>query len=53
MTATGDRDRVELQGAEPPQDLEHRVRPSLERPSRRDQLAGDEEPASGLGCDLH
>jgi hypothetical protein len=44
--------RVELDRAEPPKDLEHRVGPSFERPRRREQLARYEKAASVVGADL-
>ena len=49
----GDRDRVELDGAEPSEDLEDGLRTSLHGPSRREELPGDEEPASFLRGDFH
>jgi hypothetical protein len=47
------RDRVVLDRAEPPEHLEHRVRPTLEQACGCEQLALDEEAARGLGGDLH
>jgi hypothetical protein len=48
-----DRDRVELDRAEPSEDLEDGVPTSFHRPSRREEMPGDEEPTGCLGCDLH
>ncbi len=48
-----DRERIELDRAEPAEHLEHRLRPALERACRCEQLALDEEPTRGLGRDLH
>ncbi len=50
---TGDRERVELDRAEPAEDLEHRVGASLERTRRREEVPGDEKAPRGLGSDLH
>ena len=45
--------RVELDRAEPAEDLEHGVGASLERPRRREDVPGDEKAARGLSGDLH
>ena len=49
VRAAGDVDRVELDRAEPAEELEHAVATALERPCRREQLARDEKPTRGLG----
>ena len=51
--ATGNRDRIELDRAEAAEDLEHRVRSSLERTRRRERVAGDEKATCGLSRDPH
>ena len=49
----GDRDRVELDRPELPEDREDRVRAALERARRREELPGDEKAARVLFADLH
>ena len=51
--ATGDRERIELDRAETTEDLEHRVRSSLERTRGSERVARDEKAACGLGSDPH
>ena len=53
VAPAGDRDRVELDRAEPAEDLEHGVEASLERSRRREEVPGDEKTARGLGGDPH
>ena len=48
-----DRQRVELDRAEPPEDLEHRLRTALDEARGRKQMARDEEASCGVGRDLH
>jgi hypothetical protein len=48
-----DSDRVELDRAEPSDDFEDGVATSFHRPSRREEMPGDEEPAGCFRCDLH
>ena len=49
----GNRERVELDGAETAEDLEHRVRSSLERPRRSERVARDEKTTCGFSSDPH
>ena len=51
--AAGDRERIELDRAEPAEDLEHGVRSTLERPRGSERVARDEKATCGLGSDLH
>ena len=51
--ATGDCERIELDRAETAEDLEHRVRPSLERTRGSERVARDEKAACGLSSDPH
>ncbi len=53
VVAAGDRQRVELDRAEPPKDLEHRLRTALDGSRGREQVARDEEPSCDVGGDLH
>ena len=53
MAASGNRQRVELNRPEPTEDLEHCVRPSLERTCRRERVARDEKAPCGLSRDPH
>ena len=53
MGATGDRQRIELDRAEPTEDLEHGVVSSLERTRGSERVARDEKATCGLGSDLH
>jgi len=48
-----DRDRVELDRAELPDHLEHRVGASFQRARGRQEVPRDEEAAGRLGADLH
>ena len=51
--APGDRERIELDRAQATEDLEHGVRPSLERPCWSKRVARDEKAACGLSSDAH
>jgi hypothetical protein len=53
MVPAGDRDRVELDRPEPPEDLEHPVEASRERPCRREEVPRKEIATCRLGGDLH
>jgi hypothetical protein len=53
VVSAGHGERVELDRAEPAEDLEHRIGPAFERPGGREQVVCDEETAGGLGGDLH
>jgi hypothetical protein len=52
VVPAGDRDRVELDRPEPPEDLEHAVE-ARERPRRRKEVPRDEKATRRLGRDLH
>src|SRR5436190_16439121 len=52
MAPAGDRDRVELDRPELPEDLEHPVK-ARERPRRREEVPRDEEATRRLSSDLH
>ena len=51
--ATGNRERIELDRAETTEDLEHGLRPSLERTRGSERVARDEKATCGLGSDSH
>ena len=51
--ASGDREGIELDRAEPTEDLERAVRSSLERTRRRERVARDEKATCGLSGDPH
>jgi hypothetical protein len=53
VAPAGDRDRVELDRPELPEDLEHPVEASRERPRRREEVPRDEKAARRLSSDLH
>jgi hypothetical protein len=53
VVPAGDRDRVELDRPELPEDLEHPVEASRERPGRREEVTRDEKPTCRLRSDLH
>ncbi len=53
MGATGNRERIELDRAETTEDLEHGLRPSLERTRGSERVARDEKATCGLGGDPH
>ena len=53
VVAAGDRDRVELDRPECAEDLEHRVRATLEGSRRRQELPCHEEAPRGVGRYLH
>ena len=53
VRAAGNRDRVELDRAEPAEDLEHGIGASLERSRWCEEAPGDEKAARGLSGDLH
>ena len=53
VAPTGNGERVELDRAEPAEDLEHRIGASLDRPRGREELPRDEKAARGLGGRLH
>ena len=53
VVSAGDRDRVELDRAELPEDLHHPVETSPERPCRREEVPRDEKATRRLGGDLH
>jgi hypothetical protein len=53
VVSPGHGEGVELDRAEPAEDLEHRRGTAVERPRWRDQVVRDEETTGGLGCDLH
>lgn len=53
VAPAGDRERVELDRAEPAEHVEHGAGAALEQPRRREEVARDEEAAGGLGGDLH
>jgi len=53
VAPAGDRERVELERAEPADDLHHRIRAAHERARGREEVPGDEKAACGLGGDLH
>src|SRR5262249_9375317 len=53
VVAPGDRERVELDRAEPRQDLEDGARAALERPRRREEVPRDEKPARSLSARPH
>src|SRR5262249_46265451 len=52
VVATGNRNRVELDGAQPAKDLEHRGQATSDRASGREELARDEEAPRGLSADV-
>jgi hypothetical protein len=49
----GHGERVELDRAEPAEDLDHCIGSALERPRGREEVVRDEEATRGLGGDLH
>ena len=53
VAPTGDRQGVELDRAEPAEDLEHGLGASLEGSRRREEVPGDEKTARGFGGDPH
>src|SRR5207302_76822 len=53
VAATRDRDRIELDRAEPAEDLEHGAGTALERSRWCEELAGNEKTARGLSGDPH
>ena len=53
VVPTCNRERVELDRAEPAEDLEHGVGSSVERTRRRERVARDEKAARGLSSDPH
>ena len=53
VVPAGDRDRVELDRPELPEDLEHPVEASRERPRRREEVPRDEKATRRLSSDLH
>jgi hypothetical protein len=53
VVPAGDRDRIELDRSEPPQDLEHRLRPPFHRPRGREELPREEEAPRRIGRNLH
>ena len=53
VAPAGDRDRVELDRPELPEDLEHPVEASRERPRRREEVPRDEKATRRLSSDLH
>jgi len=53
VAPAGDRDRVELDRPERPEDLEHPVEASRKRPRRREEVPRDEKSTRRLGSDLH
>jgi hypothetical protein len=53
VASTGNRKRVELDRAEPPEDVEHRTGASLDGPRRREEVARDEKTARCLGGRPH
>ena len=53
VVSAGDRDRVELDRPEPPEDLEHPVEAARERPRRREEVPRDEKATRRLSGDLH
>ena len=53
VAPAGDRDRVELDRPELPEDLEHPVEASRDRPRRREEVPRDEKATRRLSSDLH
>ena len=53
VVPAGDRDRVELDRPELPEDLEHAVEASRERPCRREEVPRNEKATRRLSGDLH
>jgi hypothetical protein len=53
VVPAGDRDRVELDRSELPEDLEHPVEASRERPRRREEVPRNEKATRRLSGDLH
>jgi hypothetical protein len=53
VVPAGDRDWVELDRPELPDDLEHRFGASRERPRRREEVPRDEKATRRVGSDLH
>ena len=53
VIAARDRQRVELDRAEPAEDLAHRLQTTGNGSRRREQVARDEEASCGFGGDLH
>ncbi|HSO02563.1 MAG TPA: hypothetical protein VLS46_08550, partial [Gaiellaceae bacterium] len=53
VSPAGNGERVELDRAQAAKDVEHRIRPSLERARGRERVARHEEAACGLGTDVH
>jgi hypothetical protein len=53
MVPACDRDGVELNRAEPPEDLEHCGGSSLDGARGREQVASDEEAPGRVGGDVH
>jgi len=53
VVPAGDRDRVELDRPELPEDLEHPVEASRERPRGREEVPRDEKATRRLGSDPH
>jgi hypothetical protein len=53
VAAAGHLDRVELDRAQPTQDIKHGVGATDKRPRRREELPGNEKAARILPGDLH
>jgi hypothetical protein len=53
VRATGDRDRIELDRAETAEDLQHGVRPTLERARGSERVVCDEKATRVLCTDPH
>ena len=53
VVPAGDRDRVELDRPELPEDLEHAVRASRERPRGREEVPRDQKPTRRLSSHPH
>jgi hypothetical protein len=53
VVPAGDRDRVELDRPELPDDLEHPVEASRERPRGREKVPRDDKATRRLSSDLH
>jgi hypothetical protein len=53
VVPAGHGERVELDRAEPTEDLEHRIESASERPRGREQVVRDEEATRDLGGHLH
>src|SRR5580658_10092733 len=53
VVPAGDRDRVELNRPEPPEDLHHPIQASRDRPRRRQEVPRHQKPPRRLSTDLH